>query len=368
VLLWANSALAGVLPDDRADVLFHSYEGGGIAVHGPSVLVQKKLGKQFSASANYYVDKISSASVDVVTTASPYKEERKQYSFGLDYLHDGWLMNMGVITSRENDYDANSFNFGVSQDFFGDLTTLSLGYSLGDDKVGRRGDSSFSDSIRRHNYRFGLSQILTKNLLLGLSFETITDEGFLNNPYRSVRYVDPGSPRGYSFEPEVYPRTRTSDAGALRVRYYLPYRAALHGEYRTYEDTWGIRASSTELGYTHPLKSGWTLKGTFRVYSQDKADFFSDIFPSANFQNFMARDKELAAFTSRTLRLGISYDVLKEGWRFLDKGSLNLTYDHINYDYEDFRDLRVTGAPTGEEPLFGFDADVIQLFVSFWMR
>lgn len=365
-LLGAAAAQAGVLPDDRADVLFHSYEGGGITVHGPSVLIQKKFAKQFSASANYYVDKISSASVDVVTTASPYKEERKQYSLGLDYLHDGWLMNLGVITSRENDYSADTFNFGISQDFFGDLTTVSLGYSLGDDQVGRRNDPTFAAALRRQNYRLGLSQILTKNLLLGLSFETITDEGFLNNPYRSVRYVDDASPRGYSFEPEVYPRTRTSDAGALRLRYYLPYRAAIHGEYRAYTDSWNIRANAMELGYTHPLKGGWTIDAQLRLYSQDRADFFADLFPRADFQNFMARDKELSTFTSRTLRLGLSYDILKGGWRFVDKGSLNFTYDRITYDYSDFRDLRVTGVVAGQEPLFGYDADVIQMFVSFW--
>jgi hypothetical protein len=365
-LLAAGQAAAGVLPEDRADVLFHSYEGGGITVEGPSVLVQKKFAKEFSASANYYVDKVSSASIDVVTTASPYKEERKQYSVGLNYLHDGWLMSMGLITSRENDYSADTFNFGISQDFFGDLTTLSLGYSRGDDRVGRRGDASFSDAVRRQNYRLGLSQILTKNLLLGLSFETITDEGFLNNPYRSVRYADESSPRGYSYEPEIYPRTRTSDAGALRLRYYLPYRAAIHGEYRGYNDSWDIRATTAELGYTHPLAGGWTLEADLRLYSQDKADFYSDLFPRAEFQNFMARDKELSTFTSRTLRLGLSYDILEGGWRFVDKGSLNFTYDHIEFDYEDFRDLRVTGLTAGEEPAFGFAADVIQLFVSFW--
>ena len=77
---------------------------------------------------------------------------------------------------------------------------------------GPRGDANFADEVQRQQYRLGLSQILTKNLLLGLSFETITDEGFLNNPYRQVRYVDPTTPQGYSYEREIYPRTRTSDA------------------------------------------------------------------------------------------------------------------------------------------------------------
>lgn len=362
----AVPASAAVLPEDRADVLFHSYDGGGVTIQGPSLLVRKQFAGKFSASANYYVDKVSSASIDVVTTASPYTEERTQHSVGLDYLHDRWIMNVGFTTSKENDFVADTFSIGFSQDIFGDLTTVSLGYSLGDDQVGRRGDSDFSDTIERQHYRLGLSQILTRNLLLGLSFETITDEGFLNNPYRSVRYLDPGSPQGYSFEPEVYPRTRTSDAGALRLRYYLPYRAALHGEYRSYSDSWDIKADTFELGYTHPLSNGWTIEGKVRMYSQDRAEFFGDLFPRSQYQNFMARDKELSTFTSQTIRLGGTYDILRGGWKFVDRGSVSVFYDHITFDYEDFRDLTQTGGVPGDEPSYGFDADVVQVFISFW--
>lgn len=362
----ARPADAGVLPEDRADVLFHSYDGGGVTIQGPSVLVRKQFAERFSASANYYVDKVSSASIDVVTTASPYKEERTQYSVGLDYLHDRWLMNLGVTTSEENDYTANTFSIGISQDFFGDLTTLSLGYSVGDDEVRRRGDSEFSDTVERQSYRLGLSQILTRNMLLGVSVETITDEGYLNNPYRSVRYADETSPVGYSFESEIYPRTRTSDSAAVRTRYYLPYRAALHGEYRYYTDTWAIEADTFELGYTHPLDNGWLIEAKLRFYSQTAAEFYSDLFPRSRFQNFMARDKELSEFESRTLRLGFSYDIMPSGWKFVDRGSINVAYDHITFDYADFRDLRVAGDGVGLEPLLSFDANVFQVFMSFW--
>ena len=71
MLLAFASAHAGVLPDDRTDFLYHRYEGGGVLIDGPSVLVRKKVGKSVSLVGNYYVDSVSSASIDVVTTASP---------------------------------------------------------------------------------------------------------------------------------------------------------------------------------------------------------------------------------------------------------------------------------------------------------
>ena len=364
LMLCAPLTRAAVLPEDRADVLFHSYDGGGVTIQGPSLLVRKEFAGKFSASANYYVDQVSSASIDVVTRASRYTEERTQHTVGLDYLHDRWIMSLGFSSSEENDYSAENFSIGVSQDLFGDLTTLSLGYSVGDDEVGRRGDLNFSETVERQQYRIGVSQILTRNLLLALSFETITDEGFLNNPYRAVRFLDGSG--GYEYESEIYPNTRSSDAASIRMRYYLPYRAAMHAEYRRYSDTWDIAATQIELGYTHPLDNGVTIEGSIRAYSQNNADFYSDLFPFAQAQNFMARDKELSTFSSTTLRVGASYDIVRSGWKFIDRGTINMSIDHIMFDYDDFRDLTVTNVAPGEEPLYSFSANVVQFFVSFW--
>ena len=35
LLAAAGTATAGVLPDDRADILYHLYDGGGVAIDGP---------------------------------------------------------------------------------------------------------------------------------------------------------------------------------------------------------------------------------------------------------------------------------------------------------------------------------------------
>ena len=359
-----TSTFAGVLPEDRADLLYHSYDGGGVTIDGPSLLVRKKFAKAFSVSANYYIDKVSSASIDVVTTASPYEEERTQYSVGLDYLRGKTTMSLNYTNSEENDYSANSLSFTISQDIFGDLTTVSMGYSLGWDEVGMRNDPDFMRDVDRQHYRVGISQILTKNMILGLNFETITDEGFLNNPYRAVRYLDGSG--GFQYEPEQYPNTRTSNAGSGRLQYYLPWRAAIHGTYRYYQDTWKIKGHTGEIGYTHPTKSGFIFDLQYRFYTQDQAEFYNDLFPREQFQNFLARDKELSEFESSTIRFGVTYEFAKNGWGFIDKGTVNFFYDKMQFDYANFRDLTVTNVAPGEEPFYSFDADVVQFFISVW--
>ena len=360
---------AAVLPEERADILYHGYDGGGVEVSGPSVLVRKSVGSSASAYYNYYVDNVSSASIDVVTQASSYEEERTENSVGLDYLHDKSTLSLGYTSSRESDYDADTLSFSISQDMFGDLTTVSLGFSMGNNLVRNNSASDFEEDATSRSYRVSLSQILTKNLLMGATYEAIADEGYLNNPYRSVRYVDsdPSNTDGFAYQPEIYPATRTSNAAALRLRYYLPYRASLYGGYRYFKDSWGIGANTFDVGYAQPFANDWMFDINWRTYSQNKADFYSDLFPHYNAQNFLARDKELSTFDSKQLELGISYEFARNGWGFIDKGSLNFYYNRMFFDYKDFHDVtKSTPGTVGQEPLYSFDADVYRLFLSLW--
>jgi len=366
LLISGGSVLAGVLPEERSDIMYHLYDGGGVAIDGPSVLVRKQVGKSVSLVGNYYVDMISSASIDVITTASPYDEERTQWSLGMDYLRGNTTMTVGYTSSVESDFDAKTYSFTVSQDMFGDLTTLSLSYALGDDLVGSSVDPTFEREADRQQYGVGLTQILTRNLIATLNFTTITDEGFLNNPYRSVRYQDTGTATGFSFEPELYPNTRTSNAVGLRAKYYLPYRAAIQGEYRFFTDTWDIESHTASIAYTHPI-GPFTLTAKYRWYDQTGAHFYRDIFSRSQATNFRGRDKEISPLTSGTLKLAGSYEFIgdADGWGFIKKATINASYSVLSVDYHDFSDISA-GALLGEEPLYQLDADIVQVFFSFW--
>jgi len=355
---------AAILPEDRTDLLYHSYSGGGVTIEGPSLLIRKGLSDSVSVTANYYVDTVSSASIDVVSTASAYDEERIETSLGLDYLHEKTLINFGYTESEENDYSAASIRFSISQDFFGDLTNLSIGYSQGSDTVGKTGDTSFKEDASGRNYQFSLSQILTKNWIANISVETVTSQGFLNNPYRTVRYLDPSVGLGYSYEAERYPETRTSDAFAIRSMYYLSYRASLMLEYRYFRDTWDIEADNVTVRYTHPVGEHWIFEVNARLYNQTGADFYADIYPFSNSQTFLARDKELSAFSSQRVGFAVSYEHSLTS-SFLERVSLNLKVDQLNFDYDDFRNVTASGAP-GAEPLYSLSATVVRFFFSAW--
>jgi len=264
---------------------------------------------------------------------------------------------------------------------FGDLTTLTLGYRRGWDRVYKDQKNSvtgqiehvafnngLSEAIADHRgYSLSLSQILTRNAILGFNYELLTDQGYLANPYRQIRYLSPGQGPGFTLADQVYPNTRTSYAASAQLKYYLPYRAALTGQYRYFHDTWGILAHTVELDYTHPLGKHWIFDGSLRYYRQGAADFYSDLFPRANYQNFMARDRELAAFHSYTVGAGASYQFQVSGVPWISKSSANVRVDHLLVDYSDFRNALLAGTyGAGNEPLYKLNANIFQVFVSIW--
>jgi hypothetical protein len=355
---------AAILPEERFDAMYHRYDGGGLTVDGPSVLVRKNIADTFSVSGNYYVDNVSSASIDVVTQASPYSDKRTEESVSLDYLFDRTLMSGGFIHSSESDYLSDTFHFDISQEFFGDLTTLNMGYTRGDDTVEKNSDATFKETALHQEYRVSLSQILTRDLIVSLSEEIITDDGYLGNPYRGFRYLN--TTGGYQFAPEKFPEARTSYTTSLNAKYHLPNtRAAVRGSYRHYNDGWDVTSNTLEIGYEHAWQQAWIFDIHARYYKQSEADFYGDLFTNPNEFQYMTRDKQLSEFHSTTIGAGVTYQLpFKSAW--IDKSSVNLYWDHLQFDYDNYRDASVKGVTPGTEPLYSFDADVIRFFVSIW--
>ena len=345
VLATAN-AEAVDLPGDRADAMYHSFIGGGVVANGPAILVRKSLEDVVSLSAFNYVDMVSNASIDVVTTASPYKETRVETGVGLDYVYRDALISLTASTSREPDYIADSASIDVAQDFFGGMTTVSLGYSKGWDTVEKHNDPSFSQPANHWQYRLGATQILTPRWLVSLNTEAIADEGYLQSPYRVARVFG-------AAVPEVDPSTRTSRAATLRVAGSVGAQGAVHAQYRYFWDTWDIRAGTEEVGYSQYVAKRWLLDGFVRHYSQSHAIFYSDDF--ATEETYMSRNRQLSTFNDLGLGAKGSYSIVREPGRYEIK--FTAAYEWMRFHYDDFTDIR-----TGK--LYSFDANVVELFLT----
>jgi Protein of unknown function (DUF3570) len=384
--LYSAPTRTAVLPEDEVDYSSSQYVGGGQVIDGKTWLIRKSVGDKVSIQYSHLTDVVSGASIDVMLYASPYVEQRTQDTVSAEYLSGKTTYSVGFTHSYEPDYRSNTANFSISEDMFGDLTTISMTFRRTwndvykmecaehsesgecEDKIH---DPSFGEkTMDERSYGVGLTQILTRNSILAVNDEIITDQGWLSNPYRDIIYVDPTSGRGFSTEPEIDPSTRTSNAIGGDYKYYLPYRAAIDVQYRYYFDTWGIRASTSQLGYTHPWRN-WIFDLTGRYYTQTHASFYSNAFAFANAQNFMSRNRELSTYYSYSIGAGATYEFkIPYLSKWIQKSTANIRYDRMWIDYEDFRDALLVNTGSGitilNAPTYSVDIRIYQAFISLW--
>jgi hypothetical protein len=110
-----------------------------------------------------------------------------------------------------------------------------------------------------------------------------------------------------------------------------------------------------------------------RHYNQNHATFYSDLFTAPDQQNFEARDQDLAAQTNNTFGVKATYAFLPDGWKIFKRGTVTLDYSHIQFKYDDFRNIKYFNdtpaggnyAP-GTEPLYSFGANVYQVYISMF--
>jgi hypothetical protein len=344
--LATSPARAVDLPEDKAETLYHVYSGGGVTAQGPAVLVRKSLFDKVSLSGSAYVDSVSNASIDVVTTASKFHETRVEYGLAADYVYRDSQITVSGLTSREPDYTANTGSVDVSQEVFGGMTTVALGFTRGDDKVLKHNSPEFHDYAKHWQYRLGVTQILTPRWLVSFNAEALSDDGFLGSPYRVARVFG-------AAVPERNPRTRSARAVNLRLIGDLGSRNSMHLGYRYYRDTWGITANTAELGYSQYVGQSWLADIYVRYYTQTKALFYFD--NAATATTYVSRNRQLSDFNDESIGAHVSYTVRKVPSRYDVK--LNAAVEYTRYKYKDFTDLR-----TGN--LYGYSASVVQVYLS----
>lgn len=325
---------------------YNLYSGGGITVQGPAMIVKKELLNRMSVKAGARVDLVSSASIDVVTQASPYKERRTEYTVGADLLHNDILTAINYTKSRESDYTSNTVSIGLAHDLFDKNTTLSFRVARSWDTVGKNGDPAFGEEdANRTLYAAGLTQSLTPRWLIQVNYEGTADSGFLNNPYRSV-ILESGAPA-----PEHYPEAKTGHAWVLRTGYGLVpastgdvavgRRSAVQFDYRYYQDTFAVRSHTGKAAYHRYLQDDWLIGVSYQYYRQSEASFYGDRIPAT--QIFKARDKELSRFSDQWIGGSVKYRPKGFYWHGIGNLSIQFSYSFLIYDYDNFTDPR-TGA------------------------
>ncbi|MFQ5588656.1 MAG: DUF3570 domain-containing protein [Nitrospiria bacterium] len=347
-------------PEDEVFTGYNLYQGGGITVHGPAIIVRKALKEKAAIEAGARVDLVSSASIDVVTQASKYSEERKEYTLGGSRIFGETLVNASYTLSDESDYTSDTYAVGLTQDLLDKNLTLSLRVARSWDKVGQNDDPAFGwKDFKRTIYGAGLTQSFSPRWLVQLNYEISADDGYINNPYRSALSLG-GAPLE-----EHYPDARTGQAVVLRSSYaFLAARpegpggvgSTIQIDYRYYRDTFDVRSHTAKLLSQHRVYSNWRMGVFYRYAEQSAASFYGDRLPVNQF--FRARDKELSSFSDHWAGVSLKYQPPRRTWGWLQKPYFKAGYSMIIFKYDNFTDPR-----NGE--LYSKDAHVFSASFGF---
>ena len=252
--------------------------------------------------------------------------------------------NVGVSASAEYDYTHAGLNAKISRDFNNRNTTLSAGAAFAMDELdpvggtpvglsqmrnadnagdddgdgGGRGPTESKDVL---DFVIGVTQVISRNLLMQVNYSYSDSSGYLSDPYKILSAVDavtgdvvpiaptPGvdGPSHLNYY-ELRPDSRRKHSLYTQAKYYMDGKV-LDASYRYMTDDWEIDSHTLDLRFRWPVGDSGYLEPHLRYYTQSAAEFYT---PS-----LIAGDP-LPEYASADYRLG-DFDAitagLKYGWK-----------------------------------------------------
>ncbi len=242
--------------------------------------------------------------VQVMSGAS-IEEQRKDVQASVNQLiGDKAKLSLKAGASEENDYFALNAGLEGLYEFNDGLVTLTGGIGYSDDELEPTDGDILPDRVDEASKDattafLGLSRILSPQTVVQGSLSLNVQRGYLSDPYKKVWQDDIANTVA-----DARPERREEWVGQLRLRHFLPdIKAALHVDYRYFEDDWDIASHTFDVSWYQNLPGGWQLTPSLRYYSQTQAFFYAPYFFSARADGLASSDYRLSPYGAWSLRL-----------------------------------------------------------------
>lgn len=250
--------------------------------------------------------------------------ESSQISYGMsaskeiDYLHLGLNGQFAMDFNKRNTTISAGVAFARDEvdPFGGTAIPLTSVRDVGDnDNRGGKDDKNIVDIV------VGVSQVLSRNLVVLANYSFSNQNGYLNNIYKLLSVVDgttgdtigrtpapgvDGPTHEYLFESR--PDDRTKHSLYTQAKYYMGGKV-LDASYRYMTDDWEIDSHTVDLRYRWPVGNDRYFEPHLRFYTQTEAEFYRlSITDGAPLPLYASSDYRLGNFDALTAGL-------KYGWK-----------------------------------------------------
>jgi hypothetical protein len=364
-----SASYADVLPEPRLDLSYSFSDAGGDQVSGPALAITHHLGRLYSVSGLYEMDRVKASDVDLAAPGTARLDETRQLG-RLDFdVRDGSARySIGVSRTSGPSMETSLVRASITQSFFHDLTNLTFGASKGWDSTyrlladSRARDDQFKGRSDRRSWWVSVDQIVTPNWRVTYDGGMLDQSGDLSHPDLGVRFrLSDGL---IATGAEVTPGTRSRYNSALHARYFTGSGGTwvFGGNY--YYDSWGVRARSYDMAWLRSFKHDrLNLDVHARRYSQSRAKFYTDLGDGLPL-GAISRDRSLAAHQATSLGAGLTWQTRWRPHLGVRRWSTGLNLEFVRYQYADFRDATDLNAAPGGEPFYRSNGFLAQLHLT----
>ncbi len=233
----------------------------------------------------------------LVMSGASIRDTRKDVLAGVRKSSNDGAMTISAGFSQENDYTAYNAALEGERYSHDRNTTWSGGVGVSSDDI----EPEQTPGIARieHEERqsidgyAALTRVLSPVWQIQAGVFGAFHDGYLSDPYKAR---------------DIRPDERQSMGVSLNSRYFVRgLRAALHGDYRLYQDDWGIEAHTVTLSWHQTLNDHLQVTPQLRYYSQSQADFYVDA-DSAERSGEQSSDYRLSPFGALGYGVTLSWD------------------------------------------------------------
>jgi hypothetical protein len=306
------------------------YKERSTRVMSPMLDGMFEVGTRGMANAHFLVDAITSASPGSgAAMAKPFTEQRYEAGGGYTQELDGPIALIDKLRlggdarfSDESDYRSMAADVHADADLAQKNLTLGLALGVSSDRADASGaqspmggprllcqgdaiPNSTSCPLTVWNAVASVSQIVSRDAVVGATYDIAYLDGYQSNPYRVVPI-----PELDSLVPERHPftRLRQSVSGSARI-FWPAAQITFIPVYRYYWDSWGLHAHAPELRIVQEVGRHADATFMYRYYTQDAAYFWRRFYPdpATLSKPYVTADPKMAAFDGHIMqaKLGI---------------------------------------------------------------
>ena len=252
--------------------------------------------EDMSGASPWFVGQSLDGSPKVIMSGASIADTRTDVSVTTRYYYDRGNAGFNYTRSDEDDYQSDAISLDASLNSADGLRTYSGAISASQDDIeptqGSVPTNTLKDEKDIRSAWIGVTQIVSQRAIVKFGLSYTYRDGFLTDPYKLH---------------DKRPDQRKEWAASAGYRhFFIDANAALHADYRYFDDDWGISSHTVDLAWHQNLGNSTRLIPFLRYYTQDKADFFDNI---ADLEaRYYADDYRLSAFGAITAGLRAQHE------------------------------------------------------------